>query len=120
MLYVNPMVSPYAARINVVADDPARRRVALKELEQHFIFTLLQEMRKTIPKGGAFGRGFEGRMQEEMLDDALSSAIAQSGQFGIAKMVEEQLRVAEMQHRLKGSVRSQDLQDTEVRSNPIK
>ena len=98
MLYVNPMATSYASRLGDSGFEAAERKVAVKELEQHFVFTLLQEMRKTIPKSGLLDGGFAQSIQEQMLDEALSGAIAETGQFGIAKMVEEQLRIQEAQH----------------------
>jgi len=111
LLSVNPLATSYANRFGALAEqaagtDAGRKRVALEGLEQYFIFTLLQEMRKTIPKDEVFGYGFQTQVQEEMLDEALSSEMAATGQFGIAKMIEEQLRVAEMQHELRAQLKS--------------
>ena len=112
MLYVNPTTSRYTAATQGAEVDTAKRALALKELEQFFIFTLLQEMRKTIPKEGILNAGFAGEMQEEMLDDALAGEMATSGQFGIAKMIDEQIRIGEMQHQLRadgsGDVKKSD------------
>lgn len=101
MLYVNPMVSPYNLHAQAVGDDTAQRRIALQELEHYFVYTLLQEMRKSIPEGGLFAASPEKRVYEEMLDDAYSAEIARSGQMGIARMIEEQLRIEELQHTLR-------------------
>ncbi len=103
LLYVNPLSTARATESVAIDGQAGRDRVALEELEHHFIFTMLQEMRKSVPEGGIFPRGHEERMYEEMLDDAMSGEIAHSGQFGIAKMIAEQLRIEEMQKQLKGS-----------------
>ena len=101
MLYVNPLATTYALQADLALDESARERVALKELEQYFVFTLLQEMRKSIPKNGLFDGGFEARIRDQMMDDALSAAVAESGQLGIARMVEEQLRIADLQQQIR-------------------
>jgi peptidoglycan hydrolase FlgJ len=103
LLYVNPLSTARATSMVAAEGQAGRDKVAFEELEHHFIFTMLQEMRKSIPEGGIFPRGHEERMYEEMLDDAMSGEIAHSGQFGIAKMIAEQLRIEEMQKHLKGS-----------------
>ena len=103
MLYVNPLATSRALESNAVPETPERREFALKELERYFVFTLLQEMRATIPQNGLFGDGTANKLYDEMLDDALSSEIAESGQFGIAKLIEEQLRIADLQRQLRTS-----------------
>ena len=75
MLYVNPMATSYASRMAEQSLEAAERKVAVKELEQHFVFTLLQEMRKTIPKSGLLDGGFAQSIQEQMFDEALSVAV---------------------------------------------
>ncbi|MBN2307531.1 MAG: rod-binding protein [Candidatus Hydrogenedentes bacterium] len=100
MLYVNPIATSYASQAGAASGDAARERMAVEELEHFFVFTLLQEMRKTIPEDGLLGGGFESELFNQMLDDALSEKIAQSGQLGIADMVQEQLHIAEVQRQL--------------------
>ena len=56
MLYVNPLDAPHAFEHGPLAQDAARRRVALQEMEQYFARLLLREMRATIPEGGLFPR----------------------------------------------------------------
>ena len=99
MLYVNPAASLHAVRGEALSQPEAKERLALEEFEHFFVFTLLQEMRKTIPKGGLLDGGMAEEMQDELLDDALSREIAASGQFGVAGLIEEQLRLGEMQKR---------------------
>lgn len=103
MLYVNPLATSRALESGALPETPERREFALKELEQYFVFTLLQEMRKSIPEDGLFGDGMANEIYNEMLDDALSGEIAESGQFGIAKLIEDQLRIADLQRQLKAS-----------------
>lgn len=100
MLYVNPMASAYVARADSVMFSAARERVALQELEHYFVYTLLQEMRKSVGSISGTRRTAETRFYEELLDDALSGEIAASGQFGLARQIQEQLHAAEIQARV--------------------
>jgi flagellar protein FlgJ len=98
LLYVNP-VSASLRTADPAEFSGAKRRVALEELEHFFAYTLLREMRKSVPEGGLFPKTPAGSLHEEMLDDALSGAMAKNGQLGVARMVDEQLRIAESQGR---------------------
>lgn len=99
MLYVNPISSlEPATSATSATSNAAKEKRALEELEHFFLFTLLQEMRKSIPQDGLFKGGAERGIYEEMMDDALSGAMAKTGQFGIAKTIEAQLRAADAQH----------------------
>lgn len=107
MLYVNPLATPYEVSTTRVMEDPfsrpmdaQRRQAALQELEHYFLFLLLQEMRKSVPQSGLLRDGFETRMYEQLLDDAFAKQAARSGQLGIAKLVDEQLRIRDLQPRL--------------------
>lgn len=102
MLYVNPMdarvdalsqQSKAGVRANGAAD-PAREKKALKEYEHFFLFQLLREMRKTVPKDGYFKKSNEQDYMEEMLDDNYAGIMTDSGQFGIAKQMEHQMHAA--------------------------
>ncbi len=104
MLYVNPLGTQDWARIQAPSDNPAREKAALKELEHFFLYTLLQEMRKTVSIAGETDKSRESSMYTDMLDDALSGAMASSGQLGLAKQIEEQLNSAGMQRELKSAI----------------
>ena len=99
MLYVSPLSSVTEARTGALANTASRERVALQEYEHYFVFSLLQEMEKSVPKGTLFGNGADSQYYREMLNDTLSGEIAKSGQFGIAKLIEQQLHAAEMRGR---------------------
>lgn len=103
MLYVNPIAASYASSGADPEAQAARDSQAVKELEQFFVLQLLKEMRKSIPKDGLFPSGFESETYDEMLDDAFSKEITESGQFGISKLIEEQLRIADMQRSFHAS-----------------
>jgi Rod binding domain-containing protein len=106
MLYVNPLGTQDWARVQSSADgasgdNQVREKAVLQELEHLFLFTLLQEMRKTVSIAGESEKSPGSDLYDEMLDDALSGSMASSGQVGVAKQIEEQLRTAGMQHTLK-------------------
>ena len=103
MLYVNPLETYGASSAKALTNDSQRREVAVRELEHFFLFMLLQEMRKTIPMGDGNDTGHELRLYHEMLDDALSGEMAKSGQLGIAKQIEGQLVLGEMQRQLQNT-----------------
>ena len=93
MLYVNPLDSAYARNLDLSAA-PGRKKLAYRELEHIFLKQLLDEMSKTVPKDALFGGGAEADYQQEIFNDALSGAMADSGQFGIAKLLEHQDELA--------------------------
>ncbi len=100
MLYVNPLANQFAIHMEGVEQDAAREKLAFKEMERFFAYMLLQEMRKTIPDEGLFPQTPAMRMYEEFMDDVLAEQWAESGQLGLARALEEQLRIGEMQHTL--------------------
>jgi len=105
MLYVNPMAGSnpvLSARGNsaVFRPDargdqpaPAREKAALQEFERLFLGQLLREMRKTVPENSLFGKSSEQEFAEEMMDDQMAGEMAKSGQFGIAKQMEAQMKL---------------------------
>jgi Rod binding domain-containing protein len=95
VLYVNPLDSAYARGIDLGATD-GRKKLAYRELEHAFLKQLLDEMSKTVPKDGLFGGGVEADYQRETFNDMLSASMADSGQFGIAKLMEQQDLIAEL------------------------
>ena len=102
MLYVNPL-DPSLMRLEGMANKSGQEKVALQELEHFFLYMLLQEMRKTTDIAGTNEKGPEMDLYNEMLDDALSGEMSKSGQIGLAKQIEQQLRQAEMQQTLRAS-----------------
>jgi Rod binding domain-containing protein len=79
-----------------------QQQAAMKNLHQVctqfegvFVGMLLQEMRKSESEQTLFGPKSSGeKIFGEMLDDQRAQSIAGSGSFGIAKMLESQLRGA--------------------------
>ncbi|GMV99808.1 MAG: hypothetical protein AMXMBFR84_09470 [Candidatus Hydrogenedentota bacterium] len=94
MIYVNPLTNGISKGGNVLADS-ARRDVALRELEQYFVYTLLEEMRKSVPKDSLVPKTQADQFAEQMYDDIMSKQIAETGKFGIARMVDQQMRLNE-------------------------
>ena len=95
MLYVNPLEARATSQAFAGGNKEAREKVALQELEHLFLFTMLQEMRKTTQPSKSGDNSSEQQTYNEMLDDALSGEMARSGQVGLAKTIEAQLRAAE-------------------------
>ncbi len=116
MLYVNPV----EARMPQGPPDPnatgARAKAAFKELEQFFIYQMLREMRDTVEDGGLFERSPAMEQYEDLMDDALATNMAESGQFGIAKLMEEQLRVQQMQADLLAQVHEKRAKELAARA----
>lgn len=95
MLYVNPLTMRETGLAATGTDKTAREKAALQELEHLFLFTMLQEMRKTTTIDKSGENSSENQTYNEMLDDALSGEMARSGQVGLAKTIEAQLRATE-------------------------
>ncbi len=100
MLYIDPLRSPFLSYPQAAGTEAAKEKAALQELEHYFIYTLLQEMRKTVGNFAGAAQSREASIFDEMFDDALSGAVAQSGQFGLAAQIAAQLHVAELQMQL--------------------
>lgn len=100
MLYVNPLELSRGARADRMLEGPAREKTAVQEFERYFLYTLLHEMRETVPRNDLFGDSQSRRVYEDMLDDHMAGQMARSGQFGIGKQIEAQLRQSETRVRV--------------------
>ncbi len=66
---------------------------AATQLEGVFVGMLFKEMHKDQPDSDIFGKTTNAdQTWQDMLDEKRADAIAKTGSFGIAKVVEEQLR----------------------------
>lgn len=66
---------------------------AATQLEGVFLDMLFSAMRNTVPKESIFGNQSSAEETfQTMLDEQRSQAVAQSGSFGIARVLEEQLK----------------------------
>jgi len=92
MLYVNPELGVGFNGASLLPGASGRETKALKEFEQLFLFQMLKEMRRTVPEGGLFETsGVRKAYFDEMLDDYLAGQMAESGQLGIAREMQEQI-----------------------------
>jgi len=98
MLYVNPLEGYQVARADDSARQILRRKQSFQEFERVFLYQLLREMRKTTSSEGIFSASREQEFFQDMLDDVLAGKMAESGQLGIARQIDLQLRAAEQAH----------------------
>ncbi len=109
MLYVNPMATSLGNTLAHTKNPARRQQLALQELEHYFLYTLFKEMRKTLQGDTVLGNKTEQGPVRDMLDDALSREIAQSGKFGLARQMQQALRQEQLSrdiarsHRVKFS-----------------
>ena len=68
---------------------------AATQLEGVFVGMLFKEMHKTVDKDTIFGKDTNADdTWQDMLDEKQSEAVAKTGSFGIAKMLESQLKAS--------------------------
>ena len=71
--------------------DAALRAEAAHEMASLFVYQLVREMRKMVPKSGLWDGGHAQEIYEQMIDERLAETIASSRQFGLAKIIEDQV-----------------------------
>jgi len=69
-------------------------KCACRQLEALFIKQMLSSMRKTVPKSSLTNGGLGREVFEDMLDEKLADSFSESGAFGIADMLYEQLKTS--------------------------
>jgi flagellar protein FlgJ len=70
-----------------------RLHQAATQLEGVFLNMLFSAMRSTVPTDSIYGKESNGeQMFQSMLDEEQANSVAQTGSFGIAKVLENQLR----------------------------
>jgi Rod binding domain-containing protein len=70
-----------------------RLHTAATQLEGVFLDMLFTAMRETVPKESVFGKQSNAEQTfQTMLDEQRSQQIAKTGSFGIARVLEEQLK----------------------------
>jgi len=60
---------------------------AVQDFESFFLYSLLKEMRKTIPKDKLFGGGREEEFFTDLLDEEIGKALAARGGIGLSAML---------------------------------
>jgi Rod binding domain-containing protein len=87
---------PPAQPLTAAQTDALKKlHAAATQLEGVFVGMLFKEMHSTVPADGIFGEQSNAdKTWNDMLDEKRADAIAQTGSFGIAKMVESQLRAS--------------------------
>jgi Rod binding domain-containing protein len=92
---MDPLNAPVSSA-PLTADQQAalkKLHAAATQLEGVFVGMLFKEMNSTVPTDGILGKQTNAEaMWKDMLAEKQADAIAQTGSFGIAKMVENQLR----------------------------
>ena len=74
-----------------VEDSPEAIREASRAFEAIFVNEIMKSMRKTLPEDGMLNSGFANNVFNGMLDQEYSQITANSGQFGLAKIISDQL-----------------------------
>ena len=92
---LNPITEAAMGGPKVEAFREARSEKAFKDLEGLFLNELLKEMQKSMPDEGIFKKSHATKMYEEMLNEVFAQAMADSGQFGIAKQIAAQVQLRE-------------------------
>ncbi len=69
---------------------------AAQSFEALYVYTLLKEMRKTVPESGYLKSGVGHGIYQSMYDEAIAEQIAKTGSVGLAKsLVDRYLREAQ-------------------------
>lgn len=101
-------LGPISPPLDVIAppalESSARRGQALKDLEGLFLQLLLKEMRKAVPQSGLYGKSPAQAMFQEMLDEVYAQKMAESGQLGIAAVMERQIELQSKQGELRAQL----------------
>lgn len=96
MLYVNPVAHLPRADTQSPAFAAKKTDLALEEFEKLFLYQLMREMRKGAGTGALFGeKSQQQEFIEDMLDDALAGALAESRQLGLAEQIRAQLALSD-------------------------
>ena len=78
-------------RSGVSSAEEAKLKEACRDFESLFIKQMLDTMRKTVDKGELLNGGMAENIFEDMLYDQYATKMADSGDFGIAKMMYNEL-----------------------------
>lgn len=80
-------------QLSPVLDRPhAELKKATQQFEAHFLHTLLQEMRKTVPESNLVPESGQQRtIFQDMLDQTMADSMSQRGDFGLADLLYKQM-----------------------------
>lgn len=68
-------------------------KAATQQFESYFLHQLLKEMRKTVPKDPNLqDDGDQKQIFQDMMDQTLADSMSKRGDFGLAKMLYDQLK----------------------------
>ncbi len=68
-------------------DDLKRLKESAESFESFFIYSLLKEMRKSIPEGGLLDSGVGKEVYQYMFDEAIAKKMSEAGGIGLSKML---------------------------------
>ena len=71
--------------------DEARLKEACQDFEALLINKMLSTMRESLPEGGLFEKSFAEKMYEAMLDEEMSTKMAQGRGMGLGELLFKQL-----------------------------
>ena len=80
-----------AVQNKAVTDEDKKLLDACKQFESIFIYQMLSQMRKSVPESGWLGGDYGEDVYKGMLDEEYSKQMAESGGFGLAQMLFDQL-----------------------------
>lgn len=78
----------------------AKEKKAFKEFEQMFVHLMLKEMRKTVNESSWGQKSHAAKMYEEMMDESLAAQMAESGQMGVARQLQQTLHADRLQQEI--------------------
>lgn len=84
-----------------------RLHVAAQQFEGVFLGMLFKEMQASVPSDSLFGDSSSEQTFTEMLNQQRAQEMAQTGSFGIGKILEQQLRgavLSDSAHEAKGGI----------------
>ncbi len=97
--------------------EEGKLRAAAEGFEGYFIYTLLKEMQKTVPKGNLFGSGTGGDIYQHLFHQALSDKIAGENGLGFSKMLVDHLH--QQQERRTTAEEAKEIKLTPLHSKPF-
>lgn len=87
----NPIPQIKKNAVSADIEKELKLKKACNDFEAIFIKQMLTTMRKSVPKGGLFGGGYEQEMFQSMQDDELAKSIAHGKGMGIAEALYNQV-----------------------------